>query len=269
MADGMGATEPEPQYRAGRGEPLLLLHGLLLNWQSWGGVLDELSGDHAVLAPTLPGHWGGPVVRRPATFAALADFAEQLMDETGWQTAHLVGNSLGGWLALELAARGRARTVTAVAPGGMWDRETRAAAQLLRKYRAFAPVIGVGAGATRTMARSLVIPLLSYRPAMVPHRLATAVAAAPGHCRIVDDLAEDPALATGFGRFADISTPLTVLYCEHDRVLPPHLHTAPAQSPTMRSATLLGVGHVPMLEAPGLVAAEIRASIAPRPAAAT
>ncbi|WP_280266714.1 alpha/beta fold hydrolase [Nocardia wallacei] len=179
MADGMGATEPEPQYRAGRGEPLLLLHGLLLTWQSWGGVLDELSGDHAVLAPTLPGHWGGPVARRPATFTLLADHLERMLDETGWQTAHLVGNSLGGWLALELAARGRARTVTAIAPGGMWNSETRTAGRLLRKYRAFAPVIGVGAGTTRTMTRSLVLPLLSYHPAAVPYRLAPAGAPAP------------------------------------------------------------------------------------------
>ncbi|WP_425301708.1 alpha/beta fold hydrolase, partial [Nocardia wallacei] len=86
--------------------------------------------------------------------------------------------------------------------------------------------------------------------------------AAPAHCRIVDDLAEDPVLATGFGRFADISTPVTFLYCEHDRVLPPRLHTAPPQAPTMHSRTLPGVGHVPMLEAPHLVAKEIRASIA-------
>ncbi|MBB5914018.1 pimeloyl-ACP methyl ester carboxylesterase [Nocardia transvalensis] len=261
MARGMAeVTEPDPYYAAGQGDPLLLLHGLLLTWESWGGVLDELRRDYAVFAPTLPGHRGGPPVRRPATFTALADFVERILDERGWQTAHLAGNSLGGWLALELAARGRARSVTAIAPGGMWDADTRTAAQLVRRYRAFAPVIGVGSGRARAMARSLVIPLLSYRPASVPHRLAAAVAAAPAQCDIVDDLIEDPALPAGFTRFADITVPVTLLYCEHDRVLPPRRHTTPATTATLESRTLPAVGHVPMLEAPTLIAAEIRAA---------
>lgn len=257
------AAEPEPYYRAGRGTPVLLLHGLLLTWQSWGAVLDELSCDHEVLAPTLPGHWGGPEVNRPATFAALADFAEAMLDENGWSTVHVAGNSLGGWLALELAARGRARSVTVIAPGGLWDSDADAAQQLVRKYRAFGPVIGIGAGAAApAMVRSLVIPLLAHRPAAVPHGLATASAAAPAHCHIVDDLAEDPALATGFTRLADIGVPVTVLLCEHDRVLPARFHGRASTLPGIEARTLPGVGHVPMLEDPDAVADEIRAGIA-------
>ena len=49
----------------------------------------------------------------------LADAVESALDETGFDP-HVVGNSLGGWLALELARRGRARTVTAVSPAGAW-----------------------------------------------------------------------------------------------------------------------------------------------------
>ncbi|MGY2060888.1 alpha/beta fold hydrolase, partial [Nocardia gipuzkoensis] len=137
-------SEPEPQFRAGRGEPLLLVHGLLLTWQSWGAVADELASDHEVLAPTLPGHWGGPPAPRPVTIAALADFVESVLDESGWPTAHLVGNSLGAWLVLELAARGRARSVTAISPGGLWESDADAAHRLIPKYRAFAPLIRVG-----------------------------------------------------------------------------------------------------------------------------
>ncbi|MBF6328965.1 alpha/beta fold hydrolase [Nocardia transvalensis] len=254
---------PEPCHRAGRGEPLLLVHGMLLTWQSWGTVLDELASDYEVLAPTLPGHWGGPQAQRPAGITALADFVESVLDETGWSTAHLVGNSLGGWLVLELAARGRARSVTAIAPGGMWDSDARAARQLIRKYRALGPVIGVGAGPeAHPMARSLVTPLLAHRPADVPHRLATANAAAPAHCVIVDDLAEDPTLSAGFTRFADITAPVTILFCEHDRVLPPRFHSHLPDLPTIHSRTLPAVGHVPMLESPALITSEIRTAIA-------
>ena len=50
----------------------------------------------------------------------LADAVERAMDEAGFETAHIAGNSLGGYLALQLAARGRARTVVALAPAGGW-----------------------------------------------------------------------------------------------------------------------------------------------------
>ena len=48
---------------------------------------------------------------------ALVDDVERRMDELGWDTAHIVGNSLGGWVAFELERRGRARTLTGIAPG--------------------------------------------------------------------------------------------------------------------------------------------------------
>ena len=48
----------------------------------------------------------------------LADHVERQLDQLGWDTAHIVGNSLGGWVAFELERRGRARTVTGIAPAG-------------------------------------------------------------------------------------------------------------------------------------------------------
>ena len=51
---------------------------------------------------------------------ALVDAVEEAMDAAGWDTAHLVGNSMGGWIAAELAARGRARTVVATSPAGLY-----------------------------------------------------------------------------------------------------------------------------------------------------
>src|SRR4051812_6958850 len=53
------------------------------------------------------------------------------MDEAGFATAHLAGNSLGGWLALKLAERGRARSVVALAPAGGWAEDDRARAEVL------------------------------------------------------------------------------------------------------------------------------------------
>ncbi|WP_051179601.1 alpha/beta fold hydrolase [Nocardia concava] len=259
-----GVEIPEAVHRSGGGEPLLLLHGVLLTWQSWGSVLDELATEYSVLAPTFPGHWGGPEAARPATVTALVDHCERLLDESGWDTAHIVGNSLGGWVALELAARGRARSCTAIAPAGLW-RTPAAADSLLRKFRAFGPLIGLGPDRQPTMPtllRSLLLPLLASKPADVPNPLAKAMTAAITECAIVDDLAEDPGLPTGFTGLADLDLPVTILLPEHDRILPPHIYMPLTPTPTLDVRPLPALGHVPMLEDPDLVTAEIRATIA-------
>jgi pimeloyl-ACP methyl ester carboxylesterase len=108
-----------PAHRGGSGPPLVLLHGFLDTWRVWELVLPALEREHDVLAPTLAGHAGGPPLPEIAA-GALADAVERAMDGAGFATAHVAGNSLGGHVALQLAARGRARTVVAFAPAGGW-----------------------------------------------------------------------------------------------------------------------------------------------------
>lgn len=107
-------------FRRGSGEPLVLLHIGSNPWHKWEPVLAELAQHFDVFVPTLPGWPGGPDVSGPIGLAALTDAVERAMDEAGLDAAHLVGNSLGGWLAFELANRGRARTATAFSPAGGW-----------------------------------------------------------------------------------------------------------------------------------------------------
>ena len=99
---------------------MVLLHGFMDTWRTWELVLRALERRHDVLALTLPGHAGGPPFHAAAGTAGVIDAVEQAMDEAGFETAHLVGNSLGGYAALRLAARGRAKTVVALAPAGGW-----------------------------------------------------------------------------------------------------------------------------------------------------
>ncbi|MCW2984007.1 MAG: alpha/beta hydrolase fold protein [Conexibacter sp.] len=109
-----------PAHRGGSGPPLVLLHGFTDTWRTWELVLDALERRHDVLAPTLAGHAGGPALDGAVTADALPDAIERAMDDAGFATAHLVGNSLGGFVALQLAARGRAESVVALAPAGGW-----------------------------------------------------------------------------------------------------------------------------------------------------
>jgi len=99
---------------------MVLLHGFTDTWRSWELVLPMLERNHDVLAPTLAGHAGGSEIEGPIDNDVIADAVEAAMDDAGFETAHIVGNSLGGYIALQLAARGRASTVVALAPAGGW-----------------------------------------------------------------------------------------------------------------------------------------------------
>src|SRR4051794_26996708 len=125
-----------PAHRGGAGAPLVLLHGFLDTWRTWEPVLPALERRHDVLAPTLPGHAGGPPLRAPVGVHTLADAVERMMDEAGFAAAHLAGNSLGGHVALQLAARGRARTVGAFAPPRGWGPGDPAIRELFAGQRA-------------------------------------------------------------------------------------------------------------------------------------
>jgi len=107
-------------HRGGAGPPLVLLHGFTDTWRTWELVLPALERERDVLALTLPGHAGGPPLPDPVTGDAAVDAVERAMDAAGFGTAAVAGNSLGGYVALQLAARGRASAVTALAPAGGW-----------------------------------------------------------------------------------------------------------------------------------------------------
>lgn len=110
-----------PQHRGGSGTPLVLLHGFTDTWRTWELVIPALERRHDVFAPTLLGHFGGPPVGDGQfTDGRVVDAVEAAMDEAGIGTAHVAGNSLGAYVALHLAARGRARSVVALAPAGGW-----------------------------------------------------------------------------------------------------------------------------------------------------
>ena len=108
--------------RAGNGEPLLLLHGTGGSLRHWAPLWSILAAQRALVAVDLPGHGNSDPPpndgdHTPVGYAAtLADF----LDRLGIGTAHVAGPSVGGWTALELAKLGRARSVVAIAPAGLW-----------------------------------------------------------------------------------------------------------------------------------------------------
>ena len=111
---------------------MVLLHGIADSARTWDLVLPALAREHEVLAPTLPGHLGGPPLPPGGDAGAMADWVEAAMNDAGMSAAHLVGNSMGGYLALLLAQRGRAASVVALAPAGGWPAGEPVAEEALR-----------------------------------------------------------------------------------------------------------------------------------------
>ena len=114
-----------PRHRGGSGSPLVCLHGFTDTWRTWELILPALERKHDVLAPTLLGARRRPgAARGRFSDELIVDAVEAAMDEAGFETAHVVGNSLGGYIALQLAARGRAESVVALARPAAGPRAT-------------------------------------------------------------------------------------------------------------------------------------------------
>lgn len=263
--------------RRGSGEPMLLLHGIGHRWQMWLPLIDSLARDFEVVAVDLPGFGRSPRVP-PGMTAGLdtaTDHLETLYDHLGWDRAHLVGNSLGGWLALELASRGRALSVTGLAPAGLWA--SRAAVD--RRLRFWFTLWVVGARrATPAMVRllryrvvrTLALYRLFGRPWRIPGDIAVgdAEALAASAFDEVFDAEPERSFTGGQG----IEAPVTVTWHSRDPLFDAGRSTTAELPAHTRVVQLRGCGHVPTWDDPPLVLETIRATVAaaaPRPAPAS
>ena len=251
--------------REGQGEPLVLLHGITCTEGIWRRVVPLVAPSHDTIALTALGHRGGPPAQaRPARIEHLADDLERQLDELHLETAHIAGNSMGGWLALELARRGRARTVCALSPAGTWDatseahRRSREAlrrtAADVRRARPWMPLL-MRSGAARRFALRLNV----VHGDRVARQELIALADDLLGCEVIDNLLDtDEQLAP----LDPPPCPITIAWSRRDRVLPLDRNGARARElvPGARFLVLEDVGHAAMLDDPGLVAATILAT---------
>jgi pimeloyl-ACP methyl ester carboxylesterase len=94
---------PANVIELGAGPPLLFVHGLAGRWQNWLENIPHFARTHRVIAVDLPGFGASPMPREPISIAGYARFLEGVCDALSISAAAVVGNSMGGHIAAELA----------------------------------------------------------------------------------------------------------------------------------------------------------------------
>jgi pimeloyl-ACP methyl ester carboxylesterase len=258
------ARSDEPEiHQAGSGTPLVLLHGMGGSWRSWNPVLDRLAQRHRVIAVTLPGHLGGAAMAGEPTVAAMADILIAQLRALGLSSAHVAGNSLGGWLALELARRGFARSVVAISPAGAW--RTPADLDVLVKavvsgYR-WLPIIYrlVWPFAISARCRKLLFADQMVHGDRVSASDFRLLLYRVSQCRILPRLIANTKVSGPVQSLTGVSARIRVAWCEQDKVLPFANYGQPLidRIGAHELVVIPGVGHVPMWDDPDAVARTI------------
>lgn len=242
-----------PAHRGGAGPPLVLLHGFTGSWRIWQLVLPALEREHEVFAPTLPGHAGGP----PAgdiTHDTVPDAIERALDDLGWETAHLVGNSLGGYVALQLAARDRARSVVALAPAGGWNDDSYK--DMLRDYAAIhqmakAAAPHAEATAATPQGRRAATEYIAENGADLPPGLVADIIRATAGCEAALPMIEYALHQPWALDVERIGCPVRIVWGTEDRLLPwPSAAARYRRELHADWVELEGVGHCPQIDVP-------------------
>ena len=218
-----------------RGEAIVLIHGFGDSAETWARVMPPLASEHRVLAPDLAGFGRNPIPQEGMGFSILVRYLGGFLDALGIERAVLVGNSLGGAVAIRYAAThpGRVTRLFLLNSAGLLDKippilepETRETARELVHG-----VFGPETPAPRFLLKDLI------REARDPARLLYVQSSDQG-----TDVRGD------LGR---INVPTTIVWGELDRLIPPDHGTALHEAiPGSELIVLPGVGHAPQVQAP-------------------
>ncbi len=243
---------------AGVGPTLVLVHGVTDRRQTWTPVLEQLTPSRRVVTVDLPGHG------ESAHLADGDDVLGQLLEElSGFvrsvtpagERPHIAGNSLGGWLALAMAARGEVASATALSPAGFHVNQVdkRRAALTFRAFRGLVQVMGPQMPKVMSL-KGLRYPSLAAfygHPSRVPYENAVINANSLATNALMDRVMEaivplPPASVP--------VVPMTVAWGRRDMIFPVYqARRVRRVFPQARVMVLPGIGHVPMTDDPDLI----------------
>ncbi|MBM7387158.1 alpha/beta fold hydrolase [Clavibacter phaseoli] len=259
----------------GSGDPLLLLHGIGRSLEDWDEQHDRLSAGHALHSLDLPGFgWSDPVAG-PTTLESLADALPGYLDAAGVAgPVTVVGNSLGGAVAMTLATRhpGRVRALVLADSAG-FGRQVTVGLRML----AFDPLATLlmrpTPGNSRRSTRTIFHDPALTTDARVRH--AQELSARPTHAATMLDIARDLGTVRGVSSrwrrplvegVRESGLPVLAVWGDRDRILPPaHLAAVARELPDARTRLIPDCGHMPQIERPDLFAGLVEDFLASLP----
>jgi pimeloyl-ACP methyl ester carboxylesterase len=239
----------------GSGPPLVLLHGMAASWQWWLENIPTLAARHRIIAVDLPGFGHSEPLPPPAEMASHARTVIGLLCQLDVRSATIVGHSMGGLVALEMAtADGKlVRDLVLVGAGGVPMTERRLTITLVL-LRVFCVILGRRfvrrALATKPWLRRIVLRGGFRDPSALSPELAAEIMplfSGPGFVNAV------AAAGRAVRRTApeSIGCPVLLLWGEHDAMAP--LRCAQDMQDRLPDSKLVvvpGAGHSPMIECP-------------------
>ena len=233
--------------RAGSGPPLLFLHGAQ-GLAGWPRALEILARDFTVLAPDHPSFGASDMPPWLERIEDLAYFYLDLLEAEGLSGVHIVGQSIGGWIGLEMAVRNTARlkSLTLVASAGLRVKGVPRADMFIVRPEELAALLFVDRALADETARDYADP--AQAELHIRNRVAAArMAWNPRLC--------NPALAKWLHR---VNVPTHLLWGDSDRIIPPAHAEAFKELISGSKVTILpSCGHVPHVERPDQFASAV------------
>lgn len=241
---------------AGRGEPLVLLHGIATDSRIWSAVVPPLARERRVSTVDLPGFGASAPVGDGFELDEVAErICRGLAAQRVMAPFDLVGHSLGGGVAIVLAARRPklVRRLILVAPAGLRPFPPRLAMLLaVGADRFLAARRGAASLADLAWGRRLLLALTAADGAAVSPSAARAMVEASATARRTGPALEAITQADLRPELEAIRAPIGVIWGESDLTVPIRALTELlAARPDARVVRLAGTGHVPMVERPG------------------
>jgi len=263
---------------AGRGDPIVFVHGHSACWQHWLEQLPEFMASHRVIAPDLPGFGRSQMPAEAVSMQGYARALDDVLDQLGVDAACVVGNSMGGFVATELALTSpqRVERLVLVAAAGLSTHYIGLPTELIRHPggvalgRVLFGMGGVPDALARTLAsrrrgRQLALGWVttsskSLHPALVLELIRGA--GRPAAARAAVALASYDFR----DRVPEVACPTLIVWGARDRLVPVACADDYERAiPGARKVIYDRAGHLPMLEEPERFNADLRAFLEEEP----
>lgn len=255
------AGRPVNVIELGEGPPIVFVHGLSGSWPNWLEQLPVFAAEHRVIAMDLPGFGHSPMPTETITISLYARILDGLLETLGVSAATVVGNSMGGFVASELAIAfpQRVERLVLVSAAGLSTYRHKGVERIEPYLRRLAPMVAAYTGFTATRSdwiarraglRNISLGFVTRHPGRLPAPLAAEQirgVGKPGFMQALRANIDYPIRE----RLPEIACPTLIVWGDQDKVIPvSDASVFEELIGNSRKVIFEDTGHVAMLERP-------------------